>query len=159
MDDAVAIKKNIYFLNSLLVPFIGITVHIKTKADTLTSIDGLNSKDVKKIIVHASEFNKRIWLLWFIYFLSFCSTVIVTLLPIVGTDLLSAVCFSISLLVVCVIASTSLYATDQAIQILIVHLKAKAIMNKEKKSALEELGADGDFTEEFKSYLSKQRGE
>ncbi|WP_144203528.1 hypothetical protein [Shewanella sp. KCT] len=60
---------------------------------------------------------------------------------------------------VCLIASTSLYATDQAIQILIVHLKAKALKNKERNAALEELEADDDFSEEFKEYLLKQKGE
>ncbi|AYO10846.1 hypothetical protein ACJZRZ_003920 [Vibrio parahaemolyticus] len=153
------LKEKLYLLNALLVPFIGITIHIKTKADTLTSIEGLRSKDVRKITGHASEFNRRIWMLWFIYFLAFCCSVIATLIPLSDIHTLSAVSFTISLFAVCFVASTSLYSTDQAIQILIVHLKAKALVNKERKSALEELRSDDEFSDNFKKYLSKQRGE
>ncbi len=158
VEGSMAFKEKLFLLNSLLIPVIGISIHIKGKADSLTAIQGLNSKDMKRITAHATEFNRRIWLLWFLYCSAFLCSVLGTLLPFTSLQIFSVVCFTISLFSVCFVASISLYSTDQAIQILTVHLKAKALMNDEKKAALKQLKADDEFSEDYKKYLAKQRG-
>lgn len=158
VEGAVALKGKLYLLNTLLLPIIGVSTHIKGKSDALTSIQGLRSKEMTKITAHSTEFNRRIWMLWFIYFIAFLSSVLVTLLPLNTFYTYSSVCFAISLFSLCFVASTSLYSTDQAIQILTIHLKAKAIKNTEKEEALEQLKANDDLPEDFKSYLKKQCG-
>ncbi|CCN32785.1 conserved membrane hypothetical protein [Vibrio nigripulchritudo SO65] len=154
-----AFKEKLYLLNSLLVPVIAISSHIKSKSDALTSIQGLRSKDMTRITAHSIEFNRRIWMLWFVYFVTFLCSVAVTLLPLPPVQIFGSVSFVISLFSVCFVASTSLYSTDQAIQILTIHLKAKAIKNAEREAALEQLKADDELPEDFQDYLKKQRGE
>lgn len=156
VEGTVALKGKLYLLNALLVPIIGISTHIKGKSDALTAIQGLRSKDMSNITAHSIEFNRRIWMLWFIYFIAFLSTISITLLPLTTVYTYSGVCFVISLFALCFVASISLYSTDQAIQILTIHLKAKAIKNSEKKEALEQLKVKDDLSEDFKNYLKKQ---
>lgn len=159
MEGALALKGKLYLLNALLAPIIAVSTHIKGKSDALTSIQGLRSKDMTKITAHSTEFNRRVWMLWFIYFLAFVSSVSVALLPLTNVHTFTGVCFVISLFSLCFVASTSLYSTDQAIQILTIHLKAKAIKNTEKQDALDLLKAEDDLPEDFKNYLKKHRGE
>ncbi|RZR15307.1 hypothetical protein [Vibrio vulnificus] len=159
VEGAVALKGKLYLLNALLLPIIGVSTHIKGKSDALTSIQGLRSKDMSKITAHSTEFNRRIWMFWFVYFIAFLSSVSVTLLPFTTVYTYTGVCFVISLFSLCFIASISLYSTDQAIQILTIHLKTKAIKNIEKEEALEQLKAKDGLPEDFKNYLKKQRGE
>ncbi|HDM8062438.1 hypothetical protein [Vibrio harveyi] len=158
MEGAIAFKEKLYLLNGLLIPVIGISTHIKGKADSLTAIQGLSSKDMTKITAHSTEFNRRIWMLWFVYFLAFACSVLGSLLPFTPLHVFSVVSFTISLFSVCFVASISLYSTDQAIQILTIHLKARALMNEEREEALDQLKADDEFSDDYKKYLKQQRG-
>ncbi|MCF7363881.1 hypothetical protein L3V23_17495 [Vibrio sp. A1-b2] len=159
VESSVLFKQKLYLLNALLVPFIGISIHIKNKADALSSIKGLRSKDVSKITGHSTEFNRRIWMLWFVYFIAFFCSISVTLLPISAIQTHTAVAFTISVFVLCFVASISLYSTDQAINILSIHLHTKALKNEEREAAIALLKADDDLPNDYKSYIKKHTGE
>jgi hypothetical protein len=159
MESLVVFKSKLYLLNAILLPFIGISIHIKSKADNLASIDGLRSKEMSLVRAHSSDFTRRIWTLWLLFCFTFCCSIIVTLAPLTDQQTFISICFTMSLFSVCFIASTSLYSTDQAIQILVVHLRCRALENAERKSALEQLNANDEFSDEYKNYLNKQRGE
>ncbi|HAS8368624.1 TPA: hypothetical protein ACGU2D_001621 [Vibrio vulnificus] len=156
VEGAVAFKEKMYFLNGLLVPIIGISLHIKNKVDALSGTSGLSSKDMTKITGHASKFTARIWSLWFFYFLAFASSIVVALTPLSESNSMVGVSFTIGLFALCIIASVSLYSTDQAVQVLSIHLKARAIKSEEKKRAIELLKSEDELPESFKEYLKKK---
>ncbi len=156
VEGAVAFKEKMYFLNGLLVPIIGISLHIKNKVDALSGTSGLGSKDMTKITGHASKFTARIWSLWFFYFLAFASSIVVALTPLSESNSIVGVSFTIGLFALCIIASVSLYSTDQAVQMLSIHLKARAIKSEEKKRAIELLKSEDELPESFKEYLKKK---